>query len=80
MLDPDLIDDEVVSDIAKNLGVDWDDDSKAAEAVELIEKMSVYQAFDKFLYWNGIIGYTATIIKALDSIRSAEVPNPKSNP
>lgn len=64
MIDVDELDDEVREAIMSNL--DTDD-------VEAVKPLSVYEAFDKFLTWNGIIGYTATIMDALDSIRRAEI-------
>ena len=37
------------------------------------EYLSAEEAFCHFLEWNGIIGYTLTIITALDSLREAEI-------
>ena len=62
MIDVDELDDEVREAIMSNL--DTDD-------VEAVKPLSVYEAFDRFLTWNGIIGYTAVIMDALDNIREA---------
>lgn len=64
MIDVDELDDEVREAIMSNL--DTDD-------VEAVKPLSAYEAFDRFLTWHGIIGYTATIMDALDSIRRAEI-------
>jgi hypothetical protein len=38
-----------------------------------IEFMSTEEAFDAYLRWNGIIGFTKDIIETLDNIREAEI-------
>jgi hypothetical protein len=37
------------------------------------ENMSVYDAFDAFLTYNGIIGFTSFITSAYESIKAAEI-------
>jgi len=39
--------------------------------VEAVKPLSVYEAFDRFLTWHGIMGYTCLIMDALDNIREA---------
>ena len=78
MLNPDKLNEEVLTDILYNLGYDEDDIGEGDvedynQCMKIIETSSVYDAFNRFLEWNGIVGYTLTIIKALDSIRAAEV-------
>jgi hypothetical protein len=41
--------------------------------IDDFETMSVYDAFDMFLTYNGIIGFTAFIISAYESIKAAEI-------
>lgn len=38
-----------------------------------VAKLNVYEAFNTWLNYVGIIGYTSQIITALDSIREAEI-------
>ena len=63
MLDPDYVDDQVLSDIMENM---------ETEDPNCIKHMDANQAMDRFLSWNGIIGYTDTIIEAYQSLRVAE--------
>ncbi len=44
---------------------------------KLIREMNARDAFDEYLNWNGITGYTDDFIEALDGIRAAsdELPN-----
>ena len=63
MLDPDYVDDQVLSDIMENM---------ETEDPNCIKHMDANQAMDRFLSWNGIIGYTGTIIEAYQSLRVAE--------
>jgi len=60
MLNPDLIDDGVLEDIMQNC-----DD---------VSHLSVEEALDKFLIYNGIYGYTEMIMEAVTSLLAAEVP------
>lgn len=59
MIDVDELEDLVREEILENA------------SIEELKNMSVYEAFDKFLLWNGIFGYTAVIMEALDNIRAA---------
>lgn len=58
MIDVDELEDLVREEILENA------------SIEELKNMSVYEAFDKFLMWNGIIGYTAVILEALDNTGS----------
>ena len=40
---------------------------------EYVKTLSPTEAFDFFLTYNGIIGFTYTIISALDSLAKAEI-------
>ncbi len=67
MLNPDYINDQTLTDILQQKG--WQDDSSGYVKVS---DMTELQAFEAFLHWNGIIGYSQRIIAALDSIREAK--------
>lgn len=60
-----MIPDNVLDDIASNMGLEDNLD----KARTLIADMSPVEAFEKFLLWHGIQGYTYQIIEALDSLR-----------
>jgi hypothetical protein len=66
----DYLEDNVREDILSSLGLKAEKDFD--EGVKLISKMTRYEAFDYFLRWNGIIGYTKMIVTALDNIREAD--------
>lgn len=73
MLDVSKIPKTVLDDILSNLGVDEDSsDKERGRVTEKVEAMDVYDAFDCFLTWNGIMGYTSMIINALDGLRAAK--------
>ncbi len=75
MLNVDELDDDVLNNIASRLGFegkDWDDETKVACVMARIRAMSPTEAFDCFLRWNGIQGWTNQIMTALDSIHAAE--------
>ena len=42
-----------------------------SDARATMQHMSANELFEMWLNWNGIIGYTETIIEAIDSIRAA---------
>ncbi len=48
-------------------GEDEDDDSRDAQ----IAAMKPVEVFDRYLKWNGIIGYGATIWEAVENIKEA---------
>jgi hypothetical protein len=77
MIDIDSLPDEVLTNILQRNGLDDSEDEEAIKA--LFKNMTVYQAMDAYLCWNGIHGYTGSIIKALDGIRDAEVKKKKQN-
>lgn len=63
MLDVEVLPDNVLSDILENLESEDPGD---------VAVLSAGEAFDRFLIWNGIMGYTGTIISAINGIRIAE--------
>lgn len=66
MLDINELNGEVITSILSNK--EWpDNDAGYAE----IEQMSVWHAFDAYLTWHGIIGYTSQIMQALTNIQQA---------
>lgn len=67
MLDIDSIPDNVLTDILENKELP-DDETGYTE----VAKLSARDAFDSFLNWNGIIGYTDKLIIALDGLRKSE--------
>lgn len=69
MLDINELDDTVLSDILANLGIEDDEITKDIE--NRINHLSVMEAFDCYLKWNGIIGYTSQLISAYENIKSA---------
>jgi hypothetical protein len=67
MLNINYIPDQVLTDILRNRNLDESDKS-----YEVVGNMSVHEAFDAFLTYNGFIGYTSILMQALDGIREAE--------
>jgi hypothetical protein len=68
MLDANELRDNVLEAIANNMDLDAGDES----TIKKISRLSPNEAFDKFLNWHGIIGYSDMIRSALDNIRAAE--------
>ena len=68
MLDVNYIPDEVLTSILRNKELDESDESYA-----LVSKLSVHEAFNSYLTWKGIIGFTTDFIAALDGLRQAEL-------
>jgi hypothetical protein len=62
MLDISLIPDDVLEAIRNNRQCEDED----------IERMTPREAFDAFCNWHGLLDWSGTLIKALDSIRAAE--------
>jgi hypothetical protein len=72
MLDLDILegaDNTPLYDIRRNLGVEGDDTSNDKR----IAAMSVEVALERYLTWNGIIGYSRDILSAVDALRAAEI-------
>lgn len=69
MLNVDLIPDSVLSDILENMSGD-DEDKKLKD----LELHSFGEGFDRFMQWNGIIGYNSMILGAITGLLAAEVP------
>lgn len=67
MLDVNQLSDVVMEAIMKNKELPETD-----ESYEVISQMTEREAFDSFLIWHGIMGYTDLIMSALDSIKSAK--------
>jgi hypothetical protein len=63
----DLLSDEVMEAICNNMGIDSGDE----DAMKRIQRLSPEEAFERFLTWQGIIGYGYMITRALDNIRLA---------
>jgi hypothetical protein len=68
MLDPNELSDKVMENLCNRL-----EDLSEDKQLERIKGMSTQEAFDEFLKWEGIIGYTNMLIKAYESIKAAEV-------
>src|SRR5258708_1447643 len=51
----------------------FSDAKKMVDTAEF-ERYSVYDAFNAFLNWHGIIGYTDKIISAYEAIKQSEIP------
>lgn len=71
-MNAELLDDEVRESILSNLDLHAEADFEAG--CRVINHMTTYEAFNKYLNWHGIIGYTDRIIQALDNIRAANKP------
>lgn len=71
MLDIDNLDDNVRENILSNLGCE--SEKNFSRGCNIIASMSPTEALDKFLTWNGIIGYTHLIIKAYENLKASEI-------
>ena len=71
MIDIDALEDKTLSDILNNTNFDETTPEGQEEIMADLRNSSDRELMDKFLNWNGIIGYTDTIIDALDDIRAA---------
>lgn len=45
-------------------------ESEGDYTIEQLSKLSDFDLFDKYLKWNGIVGYTYDILDAIQSIRN----------
>lgn len=73
MLNTDLLPEHILDDILQNMGVeDAEPGVEYDKAVAELRTLSPAEALDKWLNWNGIIGYTSQIIEALDELRKVE--------
>lgn len=71
MLDPNYINDQVLTDILENKG--WPDDD---DGYSNVSKLSVRDAFNIYLHQNGFIGYTDKLIEVYESLKHAEHKGP----
>ncbi len=62
------LDSEVLGAVRQSLGADDEDDESKDDQ---IMTMDVETVFRKYLEWEGIIGYTSSILNAIDNIRAA---------
>jgi len=46
--------------------------AERGHTVETAELLSVREALDEVLEWNGIIGFTSSIVDAIDNLRNME--------
>lgn len=63
--------DDVREDIAQNQDVGFNDSLSKLD--NILKHTSVEEAFNMFLEWNGIVGYTSKLIAAYESIKAAEI-------
>lgn len=75
MLDVNEIPDEVLTYNLERLNLEENDVN-----YRMIAQLSVYEAFDNYLVYLGIIGFTQDIIDALDGLRKAEMTRKDQNP
>jgi hypothetical protein len=61
---PDLLPDDIISDLCNNLGIDPGDDKSS----KIIEEMTPDQVLKCVCNWNGLIGYSQKIKYWVDSI------------
>jgi hypothetical protein len=73
MIDIELLPWEVVGDVYRNMEVDIDDDEDIKQANKQIAKMTPQQVLDRYLTWNGIIGYGQTIYNAVTMIQDCTI-------
>ena len=59
MVNPDKLSDKIIADLCHNLGIDPGDD----ESYKIISEMDPDEVIERFLTWNGIIGYGKEIRK-----------------
>lgn len=65
---------DVQNDLIQFCEEDGDTFEEAKQrAVELCNTSSIKEVLDAYLNWNGIIGYTQTILDAIESIDKAEI-------
>lgn len=69
-VDVNSLDDEVLNDVLLNLGIEPEDVTQ--KDIDNINKMSAFQLFDRYLTWNGIIGYTHSIIEVIENLQDAQ--------
>ena len=62
---------EVLSAVRQNLGCDDEDDESHDSEIMAMGKLDI---FERFLSWNGIIGFGADIWAAVESIKEASEP------
>ena len=72
MIDINKIEDQTLDAILSNLG--FEDLTPGQESY--VANSTPEELMDKFLNWEGIIGYTSMIVKAWKSINAAVVDNP----
>jgi hypothetical protein len=63
-----LLNNKVLGDIRENLGAKSSTDTSKDH---LIERMSARELFNEYLLWNGIIGYTDSILLAVENTNDA---------
>lgn len=68
-VNPDFIDEDVMEDILSKLGLEVGVVRK--KYIEKLRQMSVYEAFDAWLSWNGIQGWTQQILEAWETCLSS---------
>ena len=56
-MNPDILPDDIISDVCNNLGLDPGEDG----TYEILEEMTPDQILESVLTWNGIIGYSQII-------------------
>lgn len=59
----------LLKDIRKNLGLEADDTSQDDE----INAMSKQEVFERYLTWQGIIGYSDRIISVIETIYNIQL-------
>lgn len=70
MLDTSKMPNNVLEYIANNLG--REDNEPIQMYLSQIEAMTPKEAFDRYLIWNGIIGYSEDIWNAVECLKLAE--------
>ena len=71
-----LIPEDILIDAMKNMGYDEDADNADEQYVnyrEKAEKLTAEQIFDKYLNWNGIIGYGSTLYQIVQILEKSKI-------
>jgi hypothetical protein len=71
-VNPNYISDDVMEAICNNMDLDSGEESTYRK----IAKLTPTEAFNKFLIWHGIIGYTHKLINAWESIKASAEEEP----
>lgn len=70
----DKLNDDVREAVANNLKFNLDNNQQFIEYSLWLEKATPWEIMDRYLTWNGIIGFTTDIMEALENINRSKAP------